>query len=473
MEDHSQIAADLAGATREDVEGWIRLHISGGPRQRGIQHGYLLAAEIRQALGEIDYLLKIDTGIGFAWFAANAEQLYLDKLKGAADGFGDELLAELEGIVAGVNAATPSAAPLTLAELLGWNGYPEMICQWYPAVMSGAIKPAVPLPWEAHPSSSGPLKASHFHHSCSAFVATGEYTADGGPVAVHTTWQRFANGDAYNLLLHIKPHSGHEMLMQSVPGYVYSNTDFSVTGGGLMVTETSLDVSGFKVDGLPEWLRTRRACQYGDSIERWCELFSAGNNGGYVNTWFLAEVNTGRIAAFELTLNHQALQPVLGSGYYAGCNIPLDETIRAQTGSGPTAWSNILSSAGRRIRWDELMATHRGQIGQQVARQMLGDHRDMYTGEDNPSSRTICGHLDNDNGQYGAGQGPFYPWGSLDGKVATAAQARAMNFDARWGRACGQPLEVEAFLARHPQYGQYRGHMKDRPTRSWISARAP
>ena len=186
--------------------------------------------------------------------------------------------------------------------------------------------------------------------------------------------------------------------MQSVPGYVYSSTDFSVTGGGLMVTETSLDVAGFDVDGLPEWLRTRRACQYGDSIETWVSLFSEGNNGGYVNTWFLAEVNSGRIAAYELTLNHSALQKPLDSGYYAGCNIPLDETIRAQTGSGPTAWSNIAASAGRRVRWDELMAQHKGAIGQDIARQMLGDHGDKLTGEDCPSSRTICGHLDNDSG---------------------------------------------------------------------------
>ncbi|QFU77159.1 phospholipase [Halioglobus maricola] len=465
-------APSLEGAYRENSEGWIRLHIAGSPRQRGYQHGYLLANELRAALREIDYLLRIDTGIGFDWFARNAEALYMKVLPKAPDGFGEELLEELQGIVDGVNAATPDDPALTLADLLGWNGYPEMICQWYPAVMSGHITPNEPLPWDRHATHAGPLRAHHFHHSCSAFVATGDYTADGGPVAVHTTWQRFANGDAYNVLLHIRPESGHDMVMQSVPGYVYSSTDFSVTGGGLIVTETSLDVAGFEVDGLPEWLRTRRACQYGDSIESWCALFSDGNNGGYVNTWFLAEVNTGRIAAYELTLNHSALQPPLTSGYYAGCNIPLDETIRAQTGSGATAWSNLLGSAGRRIRWDQLMAAHRGNIDQDIARQMLGDHGDMYTGEDCASSRTICGHLDNDNGQYSAGQGPFYPWGSLDGKVATAGQAKALNFDARWGRACGAPLDVEAFLSRHPQYGQYRGHMQDRPSRGWIKARA-
>jgi hypothetical protein len=467
-----EVPTELAGAAREDSEGWIRLKTSGSPHQRGFQHGYYLAAELRTALREIDYLLKIDTGVGFDWFARNAEIMYMRVLPGAADGFGDEILAELQGIVDGANtAAGPNDVKLTMADLLGWNGYPEMICQWWPEVMSGAIKPDHPLPWSQHKTHVGPVRAHQFHHSCSAFVATGDYTADGGPVAVHTTWQRFANGDAYNLLLELQPEHGHTMVMQSVPGYVYSSTDFSVTDGGLIVTETSLDVSGFEPTGLPEWLRTRRACQYGDSIETWCELFKQGNNGGYVNTWFLAETNTGRISAYELTLKHEALQPIVNSGYYAGCNIPLDEIIRAQTGSGPTAWSNILGSAGRRTRWDQLMEEHRGNIDSVIARQMLGDHRDMYLGVNCASSRTICGHLDNDNGAYGAGQGPYYPWGSLDGKVASASQANTLNFDARWGRACGTSLNVDAFLTAHPQYEQYRGHMKDRPSRNWISAR--
>ena len=78
----------LEGAHRQDSEGWIRLHIHGGPYQRGYQHGYLLAAELRTALREIDYLLRIDTGIGFDWFARNAEALYTMPLQGAADGLG-------------------------------------------------------------------------------------------------------------------------------------------------------------------------------------------------------------------------------------------------------------------------------------------------------------------------------------------------------------------------------------------------
>ena len=51
-----------------------------------------------------------------------------------------------QGIVDGANAAaSPGEAPLTLKQLLGWNGYPEMVCQWWPAVLSEAVKPEIPL----------------------------------------------------------------------------------------------------------------------------------------------------------------------------------------------------------------------------------------------------------------------------------------------------------------------------------------
>jgi len=78
--------------------------------------------------------------------------------------------------------------------------------------------------------------------------------------------KRFANGDAYNIILDLNPDAGERQVMQSVPGYVYSSTDFCVTGGGLVVAETSLDVNGFDPNGLPNFLRTRRACQFARTI---------------------------------------------------------------------------------------------------------------------------------------------------------------------------------------------------------------
>ena len=77
------------------------------------------------------------------------------------------------------------------------------------------------------------------------------------------------------------------------------------------------------------------------SIEDWIELFRDANNGGYANSWLLAEGHTGRIAAYELTLRHEERQTPITSGVYASCNIPLSTVIRVQEAGG-AGWDNVL-----------------------------------------------------------------------------------------------------------------------------------
>lgn len=85
-----------------------------------------------------------------------------------------------------------------------------------------------------------------------------------------------------------------------------------------------------------------------------------------------------------------------------------------------------------------------------------------------PSSRTICGHFVNDDGRRpGGGLGPWYPWGSLDGKAADSACALSSSLWARCGRACGTPVDVEEYLTAQPQYAWLRGWMLDRPPQPW------
>ncbi|GLS18455.1 hypothetical protein GCM10007874_14720 [Labrys miyagiensis] len=466
-------------------KGWLYLHVEGEPYDRGWHHGFLLAAEIRSALDSISALLWQDTGLPFSWYAANARAMWLDRLAGddqgrLADGSGRAAIEELRGIVDGANAnRAADAAEITIDEILGWNGYPELICQWLPAVMSGALKPAVPVPGD--PGRLEKIVASgrfstvhHFHpHHCSAFIATGAWTGDGEIVAAHTTWQRFANGDFYNVVIHLVPPTGEGMpiLMQSVPGYIASSMDFGLNAAGLVVTSTSISASGFDPEGLPYFFRARRAGQRAATIENWVELFRQGNNGGYANSWLLAEAPSRRIAAYELTKAHEELQPPLTSGAYCSCNIPLSVPIRVLD-TGGSGYDNILESGGRRVRFDQLMAEHKGRIDASVARAILADHRDLYTCNDLPSGRTICGHIDVDPGNFGGGHAPYYPWGSLDGKVTTGAMARELSLQGRWGRACGTPFQASAFFARAPQYDWMRTLTRDRPSQPYCLFRA-
>ena len=466
----------LKGSSRRDSAGWIYVRIAGDPYARGYQHGSLVANEIRDALRVLRHLIRQDTGLSFEWFAKNAmamfhpilESNYGGKLR---DAFGTEILDELRGIEAGANAARSRREPkVTLEDLLGWNAYPELMCQWFPAVLSGQIKPPIPPDRPLPSTLQVTRRFHHFHLSCSSFVAAGSWTKDGGIVAAHTTWQRFANGDAYNVVLDITPERGHRILMQSAPGYVHSNTDFWQTSAGLVITETSLNVAGFDPTGVPEFVRARRAAQFGRSITSWCDLFRFGNNGGYVNTWLLADAKRKEVAAYELTLHHEELQPVLNDGAYAACNIPLSVSIRQLDSSGPAGYDNVLMSAGRRVRFDQLLGAFRGSLDAEAARRILADHSDMYLGTVMPTSRTICGHIDNDNGAFGSQEnGPYYPFGSLDSKVTTGRLVKQGRFEGRWGRACGLALDVNRFLHEHPQYEWLRGYMRDRPEQPFVT----
>jgi hypothetical protein len=166
----------------------------------------------------------------------------------------------------------------------------------------------------------------------------------------HTTWQRFANGDFYNLIQYavVPPEEGFPILMQSAPGYIASSMDFGLNGAGLIVSSTSINTQGFDPSGLPYFLRARRAGQRADSIESWIDLFRSGNNGGYANTWLFAESSTSRIAAYELTMTHEELQTPRGSGYFCSCNIPISTPVRALETSG-AGYDNILQSGSRRV----------------------------------------------------------------------------------------------------------------------------
>ena len=48
----------MSGASREDRDGWIYIHIEGDPYQLGYQSGFLNAKEIKEALDTMKYYLK-------------------------------------------------------------------------------------------------------------------------------------------------------------------------------------------------------------------------------------------------------------------------------------------------------------------------------------------------------------------------------------------------------------------------------
>jgi hypothetical protein len=454
----------------EKADGWFYLHIEGEPYQRGFQHGFLLGKELRKYIDTNSYEVKFDTGNDFSFFVQAAERMWLDRVD-------DEFLAEVQGIADG---ATCAGYPVTLAEVLAWNGFEELTDYWWPLAFSSSSQNFIPRKNSQH---------------CSGFIASGDVTADGKTLMAHETWDTYLNGTAQKLILDIKPAKGNRILMQSCIGHIDSSSDFFITRNGIMGTETTIGggFQGYNENGAPEFFRVRKAMQYAESIDHWIFIMGDQNNGGVANSWLLGNCHSTEIVRFELGLKFSSVERK-NSGAFFGENVPTDPGIRNQECSDTQLYYDIRDSGARRVRWIQLMGDLDNpnkkakpkpgiykKVDVETAKKMLGDHFDVYIQQqngygpddkrcsDHPCGHTICSHLDLDpaNPMNHAGQPPFYPWGSVDGKVVSTDLAKDMKFWARRGHPCGMSFNAAEFLEKHPQYNWLEGYLEDMPGQEW------
>jgi hypothetical protein len=426
---------------RFDRDGWIYVHIEGQPHERGYQYGYLVAPELAEILHNTKDLTYLETGMPWEFFVDQAEKQFVQYLD-------DELLEEIKGIADGAKAA---GTQVTWQEILTWNGFEELTDYWWPNQMSKWYENYTP-PDNDH---------------CSAFIATGSYTRDGEVVMGHNSWMPFVHGQYLNEILDLQPAEGHRMFMQSAPGFICSFTDFFVTDAGLMGTETTMGgYSQYDPDEVPEFVRVRKAMQYADTLDEWVEAMKKQNNGGYANSWLLADRNTGEIMRFELGLKFYKVDRTV-DGFFVGFNAPEDPRIR-NIESSSTGYTDIRTAMGaRRVRLTQLMEKYKGKLDIKNGEKVLADHYDVYLQRVNPGSRTVDGHYELDAFEYWPARMPYAPTGAVDGKVMTSDLAGDLSFWARWGNSSGMPFDADDFLAEHPQWSHLNGYLKDRPTRPW------
>jgi hypothetical protein len=433
----------LGRANRHAKHGWVYLHIEGEPQQRGFQHGFLLAREIRDALNTTKAVWQYESGMEWSWLVEKAKTVLAPKIDA-------ENLAEIDGIVNGLRAAGISTSR---QELIAYNGFMELDGYWWPI--------------EKEKLDKGSKTESR--ESCSAFIATGSMTADHGVVLGHNSMDDYVEA-YFNVILDVQPDKGHRILMQTSPGWIHSGTDFFVTDAGLVGAETTIGgFKGFDAKGIPEFVRMRRATQDAATIDGWCAIMKKDSNGAYANAWLLGDINTKEIARLELGLKHVHFEKKK-DGYFSGSNVAEDlKILRLETSAEETDIRR--SSVARRVRWKELAEQNAGKIDLSMAKAFEADHFDAYLQKDRPGCRSMCAHDDIDSQEFGPGE-PFAPKGTVDSKVLDSAMARRMSFAARWGSACGKSFDADKFLAAHPQYDWTRGIMKSRPTMPWTEFRA-
>jgi hypothetical protein len=350
-------------AYRYPAAGWIYLHIEGKPYERGYQHGHLMSREIPEYFERCASLL----GSKEHWddYRKLANSLFLR-------GFDQELLEEMRGIADGASDAGArwQDRRIDLIDVLVANTTIEI------GVLDRALSTTRTglegLGLEVPPYANGKHDSVMDH--CSAFAATGPATRDGKMVIGHVTWWPLDLAEQTNVMLDIKPASGHRMLIQSYPGGIESGTDWYQNDAGVVLTETTIDQTPFNIEGTSVAFRARSAIQYSSNIDEVAQHLGTRNNGLYTNEWIIGDAKTNEIAIYDLGTNHTRLwrsskNEWFGDtpGFYWGDNNPKDLAVRIEDYPDPEGDGGYIPyvPGPRDLAWQDLYRKYRGQIDEQ------------------------------------------------------------------------------------------------------------
>ena len=115
-------------------------------------------------------------------------------------------------------------------------------------------------------------------------------------------------------------------------------------------------------------------------------------------------------------------------------------------------------------------AASKGRIDIELAEQFMADHDDSFTGKNEADERSLCGHVETvKRGIPEFDWGPYYPAGSVSGKVADSDMAANLSLIAHAGHPCGADFLAAPFLAAHPEYDYLKPILKDMKSGPWTT----
>jgi hypothetical protein len=437
----------LQGAFRKPaVSGWTFVHVQGTPSEIGYQHGYLLSAEILDLEKALQLELTHDNGKDWNFFRDAAKNSLWPHIS-------PEYRAELQGIADGLDAR---GVKLDLWDVVAMNAAEEWsyyVGQWN----------------KQHQIASLSTVVAPDH--CSAFVATGSYTKDGKIVIAHNNWTGYLDGARWTIVLDVVPANGYRFIMDTLPGFIHSGDDFAVNSAGIILTETTITgFSGYDFNGIPEFVRARKAMQYSASIDEVADNFKEGNNGGYANDWLIGDTKKNEIASLELGLKNVTLERKT-DGYFAGSNFPINPKLAAEETNFDLKDPSISANA-RHKRWTRLLEANKGKIDVAMAQEFLADHVDSFSGKTEASERTLCGHVEDSPRGMGAWQPPYGIAGAVQNKATDATMAAKLSFTAAAGHACGKDFLAAKHLAAHPELSWQKPALRDMKAFPWTTIAA-
>jgi hypothetical protein len=433
----------LGKASREDKNGWIYVHLAGSPADIGYQHGYLLSKEIDTLIKVMQYYLPYGSKKDWAFYRKASARFLWKKID-------KEYQDEIRGISEGLQAKGLKYDTLDITAL---NANIEL-SQYYVPELMNKVKPG-----------SGDNKAPG---NCSAFIATGKYTKDGKIVIGHNNWTDYIEGERWNVIADIVPEKGNHILMDTAPGFIHSGDDFVETSTGIVITETTITgFKGFDTTRTPEFVRARKAAQYSNSIDDVIKIMSTDNNGGYANDWLIGDTKTNEVAKLELGLKTQKVWRSKDTAMI-GSNFPEDPNLIKQETTFDV--NNKTSSPNaRRLRMEKLVCVdYKGKLDADNGKTIEGDTFDALNDKKALNRCVIDGHIDQDpKGCPEWSEGPYFPMGAVQGKVANADMVSKLQLWAHMGHPSGDDFLAAPFLKKHPEYNYQAKYLRDMKAYPW------
>jgi outer membrane protein assembly factor BamB len=349
---------------RYNIQGWVYLYIKGDPRERGEQHGYLLADEIidlinrwadmihnHKSLKKINRFLSEEkyqriSEIFWDFCKSQTVEMYSDKY----DEY-PEFKQELMGIRDGVNKKGRKLfnQPLTYEDVLTNNEMYELMSKLTEHRFIKGFHPLISLYYNLKkgvPEVSqidmrefvSNFLTGSIHHHCSGFIATGNATTDGQIVitdsmwstdSAHTWWWSYYLCIRWNIILDINSTNGSRILMSSAPGFTWSDHDYYQNDNGIAFIETTAPQGLWDKKGLPLGIRARLAAQYSNSIDDVVDYLKTRSDGCMNAVWLIGDTKTGEIARLDAGYKQHALYRTF-NGFYWSANNPVDLKVRLE-----------------------------------------------------------------------------------------------------------------------------------------------
>jgi outer membrane protein assembly factor BamB len=343
---------------RYNIQGWIYLHIEGEPYGRGYQHGYLLADEIvdhitrwsniihnsaKNSKNPVDINSPEYQEMSNDWWEScrsAINNIYWDRTP-------EEYQNEIKGIADGVKARGGKVLgrDVDYIDILAINQIYEYMIR-----LDNRIKGFHPIRDMLHigkilrPTGLSqderkyyltdflpdPISSDH----CNAFIATGNATTNGQIVASQNVrcggwWYPYYIAQRWNVIIDIVPEDGYRLTMASAPGYIWSDENYYQNEKGIVIVETTPYQGYWKNTGYSMAIRTRRAIQYSDTLDKTIGYLMEGNDGLWTGLYLLGDTKTGEIARFELALYHYEIWRTF-NGFYFAANNAMSKGVRKE-----------------------------------------------------------------------------------------------------------------------------------------------